>query len=205
MVVELKKGSRGVVLEKKPNQELGKITVNLNWNQKPPQPKGLLGSVFGGSNKGIDLDLGCLFELKNGTKGAVQALGNAFGNLQNPPYIMLDKDDRSGSSSDGENLFINGGKISEINRILVYTFIYEGVPNWGETDGIVTIKPQFGDNIVVKLDEHDNKKTMCALALLENVKNETFGIERQVRYFSGHQEMDKAYNWGLKWVSGSKD
>lgn len=205
MVVELKKGSRGVVLEKKPNQELGKITVNLNWNQAPPKPKGFFESILGGSNSGIDLDLGCLFELKDGTKGSVQALGNKFGFFDSVPFINLDKDDRTGSSTDGENLFINGAKVSQFNRILVYTFIYEGVPNWSATDGIITIKPQFGENIQIRLDEHDNSKTMCALAMIENVKNETFGIDRLVRYFKGHEEMDRAYNWDLRWKRGSKD
>jgi tellurite resistance protein TerA len=205
MVVELKKGSRGVVLEKRANQELGKITVNLNWNQTPQKPKGFLQSVLGGSNSGIDLDLGCLFELKDGRKGAVQALGNTFGNFDAPPFIKLDKDDRTGSSTDGENLFINGAKVAEVKRILVYTFIYEGVPNWSATDGIVTIKPQFGENITIRLDEHDNSKIMCALVMIENVKNETFGIERQVRYFRGHEEMDRAYNWNMSWQAGRKD
>ena len=30
-------------------------------------------------SKGIDLDLGCLYELADGRKGVIQALGNAFG------------------------------------------------------------------------------------------------------------------------------
>lgn len=207
MVVELKKGGRGVVLEKNPNQSLGRIIVNLNWNQnpQPPQKKGLLGSIFGASPSGIDLDLGCLIEMKDGTKGAIQALGGNFGSFENFPYIQLDKDDRTGSSTDGENVFINGNKISAIKRILLYTFIYEGVPNWSQTDGIVTIKPSNGENIVIKLDEHDNSKIMCALALLENVKDETFGIERVVKYFDGHEPMDRAFNWGLSWRAGRKD
>jgi tellurite resistance protein TerA len=207
MVVELKKGGRGVVLEKKPNQSLGKIIVNLNWNQNPQQPqkKGFFESILGSSPKGIDLDLGCLFEMKDGKKGGIQALGTSFGSFDGFPFIQLDKDDRTGSSTDGENIFINGNKVSEIKRVLLYTFIYEGVPNWAQTDGIVTIKPSTGENITIKLDEHDNSKTMCALALLENVKDETFGIERIVKYYRGHQEMDKAFNWGLKWTSGRKD
>lgn len=207
MVVELKKGGRGVVLEKKPNQTLGKIVVNLNWNQSPQQSqnKGFLGSVFSSSPKGIDLDLGCLIEMKDGTIGAIQALGGNFGSYENSPFIKLDKDDRTGSSTDGENIFINGNNITAFKRILLYTFIYEGVPNWSQTDGVVTIKPSNGENIVIKLDEHDNSKIMCALALLENVKDETLGIERIVRYFNGHQEMDRAFNWGLQWKAGRKD
>lgn len=206
MVVELKKGGRGVVLEKKPNQSLGKIVINLNWNQNPqtPQKKGFFDSLLGSSPKGIDLDIGCLIEMKDGKKGAIQALGNTFGDYENFPYIQLDKDDRTGSSKDGENILINGNKISAFKRILVYTFIYEGVPNWAQTDGIVTIKPSSGENIVIKLDEHDNTKIMCALALIENVKDETFGIERIVKYFSGHEEMDRSFNWGMQWTAGRK-
>ncbi len=60
----------------------------------------------------------------------MQALGNAFGNLQEPPFIALDGDDRSGAVAGGENLRVNGERISQIQRILVYTFIYEGAANW---------------------------------------------------------------------------
>lgn len=77
-------------------------------------------SLFGGNN-GIDLDLGCLYELKDGRKGAVQALGN----LLVAPFISLDGDDRSGNFAKGENLKINGNQIIQFKRILVYTFIYE--------------------------------------------------------------------------------
>ena len=130
MAINLQKGQK-VNLTKKPTG-LGEILVNLNWNSKPVN-KGFFSSLFGG-NEGIDLDLGCLFELKDGTKGCVQALGNAFGSLNQKPYISLDGDDRTGESTDGENLRINGNKLSEIKRILVYTFIYEGVANWQHAD-----------------------------------------------------------------------
>src|SRR5690606_40105293 len=56
---------------------------------------------------GVDLDLGCLYELADGSKGVIQALGNSFGALNTPPYIHLDGDDRTGSSTGGENMHIN--------------------------------------------------------------------------------------------------
>ncbi|MNP76608.1 hypothetical protein D3C76_1738760 [compost metagenome] len=56
----------------------------------------------------------------------------------------------------------------------------------------------------MNLDEHDNRKGLCAIALIQNVGDETFSIERVVQYFSGHREMDQAYGWGLNWVTGSK-
>lgn len=193
--IELKKKGDSINL-KKSSAGLGEVLINLNWNQKQG------GGLF--SRKGgVDLDLACLFELKDGRKGVVQALGNAFGNLQQPPYVVLDGDDRTGTVTSGENLRINGSKLAEIERILIFSFIYKGVTHWSEADGVVTITQAGGPEIIVNLDEHNNRKGMCAIALIRNV-GDTFSIERLVQYFSGHQEMDQAYGWGLRWVAGSK-
>jgi tellurite resistance protein TerA len=193
--IELKKKGDSINLKKSAGG-LGEVIINLNWNQK----KGGLFSRKGG----VDLDLACLYELKNGSKGVVQALGDSFGSLNQPPYVMLDGDDRTGTVTTGENLRINGIKIAEIERILVFAFIYQGVTNWSEADGVVTIKQGGGPDIIVNLDEHNNRKGMCAIALFRNVSNETFSVERLVQYYSGHQKMDEAYGWGLRWVAGSK-
>ena len=98
MAISLQKG-QNVSLKKKASAGLGEILVNLNWNSRP-QNQGLLKSLFGGQ-QGIDLDLGCLFELKDGRKGAVQALGNSFGSLNQPPFVSLDGDDRTGAAAAG--------------------------------------------------------------------------------------------------------
>ncbi|MNC10793.1 Tellurium resistance protein [compost metagenome] len=180
----------------KGTDSLGEIQINLNWYQK--KSSGWFGS------KGIDLDLGCLFELKNGIKGSVQALGESFGSLNRPPYISLDGDDRTGSIATGENLRINGHYLSEISRIVIFAFIYEGITNWSEADALVTIKQQGGPEIEVRLDEHNNNKGMCAIAMIRNQNDETFSVERLVEYFGGHQELDQYYNWNLRWEAGSK-
>lgn len=181
---------------RKGTDSLGEIRINLNWYQKKSS------SWFG--SRGIDLDLGCLFELKNGIKGSVQALGESFGSLNRPPYISLDGDDRTGSIATGENLRINGHYLSEISRIVIFAFIYEGITNWSEADAVVTIKQQDGPEIEVRLDEHNNNKGMCAIAMIRNQNDETFSVERLVEYFSGHQELDQYYNWNLRWEAGSK-
>ena len=202
--IELTKKGQSINLTKK-DQVLGEILVNLNWNQQTSGKKsgGFLSSFLGKSNN-VDLDLGCLYELNNGEKGCVQALGNAFGSYENYPYVKLDADDRTGSATGGENLRINGSKIADIKRVLVYAFIYEGVANWSQADGIVTLKYPGGPDIEVKLDEHKNGQIMCAIAMIENVNNETFKVERLVEYFNGHQNMGKGYNWGMNWVAGRK-
>lgn len=201
MSISLQKGQK-VNLEKKGSSSLGEILVNLNWNSTPKK-QGFLSSLLGGG-EGIDLDLGCLYELKDGRKGAVQALGNAFGSLNNPPFISLDGDDRTGAAAAGENLRINGDRLSDIKRVLVYTFIYEGVANWKQADATVTIKYPGAEDIVVKMDTFNSSNIMCGLVLFENQNDQTFSVEKIVQFYQGHRELDKAFNWGMQWKAGRK-
>ena len=193
MAVELKKGQKVNLKKKVP---IGEILINLNWDQ--PKKRFLFGP------RPIDLDLGCLYELKNGRKGTVQALGNAFGHLDHEPWIALDGDDRTGASAGGENLRINGAKIPEIQRVLVYTFIYEGAADWQTANGVVTLRYPGNEDIIVRMDEYNNARRMCAIALLENDGGDGFIVEKQVSFFDGHAQMDKAYGWGMRWVPGRK-
>ena len=200
MAVELRKGQK-VNLSKNMGKPLGEILINLNWSQ--PLAKKILGLTL--PRQSIDLDLGCLYEMKNGRKGCVQALGNAFGSLQDFPYIALDGDDRSGSASDGENLRVNGAHIADFKRILIYTFIYEGVANWRNADGVVTVKCPDSQDLIVRMDEYGSSLRMCAIAMLENCNDETFSVEKLVRFYEGHENMDRAFYWGMKWTPGRKD
>ena len=196
--VELRKGQK-VSLEKR-GKNLGEIVINLNWKQ----PTGR-GGLFGIRPAAVDLDLGCLYELKDGTKGCVQALGKAFGNYSKVPYVVLDGDDRTGASAGGENLRVNGNKVALIRRILVYTFIYDGAANWREANGVVTVRCADGQEIIVRMDEYGSNLGMCAIALLENDHDETLSVEKVVRFFRGHNQMDDAFHWGLRWIRGKKD
>lgn len=200
MAVELRKGQK-VNLSKNTGKPLGEILINLNWSQPPA--KKILGLTL--PQQSIDLDLGCLYEMKNGRKGCVQALGNAFGSLRDFPYISLDGDDRSGSASDGENLRVNGAHIADFKRILIYTFIYEGVANWRNADGIVTVKCPGSQDLIVRMDEYGSALRMCAIAMLENSNDETFSVEKLVQFYDGHVKMDRAFNWGMNWTPGRKD
>lgn len=193
MAVELKKGQKVNLKKKVP---IGEILINLNWDQ--PKKRFLF------APKPIDLDLGCLYELKNGRKGTVQAMGNAFGHLNAEPWIALDGDDRTGASAAGENLRINGAKIPDIKRVLVYTFIYEGAANWQTANGVVTLRYPGNEDIIVRMDAYNNARRMCAIALLENDGGDGFIVEKQVSFFDGHAQMDKAYGWGMRWVPGRK-
>ena len=202
MAISLEKGKK-VNLQKNQSAGLGEILVNLNWNTRPAK-QGFFASLMGSAKGGIDLDLGCLYELKNGRKGTVQALGNAFGSLQSEPYISLDGDDRTGAVATGENLRINGNQIAKIKRVLVYTFIYEGVANWQQADATVTIKYPGAEDLIVKMDSYNSSDIMCGLVLLENINDETFSVEKIVQFYRGHQALDQAFQWGLRWTAGRK-
>jgi tellurite resistance protein TerA len=204
-IVLKKKGESFELKSKMSGGGLGEIMVNLNWNQQPQQQKkGILSKLLTSQSKGIDLDLGCLVEFVTGQKGAIQPLGNALGAFEQPPFILHCGDDRTGSWAQGENLRINGNSFQLFKRILVYTYIYEGVARWSDADAVVTIKQPGSPDVQVFLDEHRDGIPMCAIALLENT-GQGLKVQKIVEYFEGHSQMDKRFNWGLQWVAGSKD
>ncbi|MEN9947051.1 MAG: hypothetical protein RLZZ293_1437 [Pseudomonadota bacterium] len=165
------------------------ILINLNW------------SSFSQAIQ-LDLDLGCMYRFKDGSKNVIQALGKNFGSLTNYPFIQLDKDDRNGSALDGENLFLSHKSLELIDFLVIFAFIYEGVSTWEQTQGIVTIKQQNNADIIINLNNPE-AKTMCALATIET-KQQQLVITKQERYFSSHMELDQAFGFGFRWVSGSK-
>ena len=181
----------------------GELRVNLNWISRPHTSGGLFRRQTTASD--IDLDLACLYELSNGRKGVVQALGNAFRSSNDgPPIISLDGDDRTGQSAEGENLRVDLSRLRDIRRILVFTYIYEGTPNWAGADAVVTLYPQGGVPIEIRLDESDPSARTCAIALLESTGND-LNIRREVRYVHGTQSaLDAAYGWGMSWTKGRK-
>lgn len=193
--VTLEKAGQTVSLEKR-GTSFGEISVNLNWSRGK---KGLFG---GGS--AIDLDLGCLFELADGRKGVVQALGNVFGSFAQAPYIALSGDDRTGDVSQGETMRINGAHWSAIRRIAVFANIYDGVPNWQQTDGVVLVTMPDQPPIEVRMTEGRNDRRLCGIVLIENDAGR-LKLTRIVDYFGDQQVLDQSLGWGLRWVAGKKD
>lgn len=207
-------GSTGTVLLTKTRpsvslrkQASGLLRVNLNWNARPA-PKGAGGLLRNWlAPAAIDLDLGCLYEFDDGSKGVVQALGNSFSASPagvRDKVIWLDGDDRSGANAAGENLFVDLAHASRIRRVVVFGFIYDGTPNWAGADGVVTLHPAEGPAVQVRLDEYGDNARMCAIALIEQSAG-TLTVRREVRYLNGGQQrLDEAYGWGLRWTPGSK-
>ena len=182
----------------------GRVAVNLNWNRSPSaaKPTSSFNPFAKAKNQGVDLDLGAMVMFKNGRIDLVQALGNRFGNYDAPPFMKLQGDDRTGTSSDGEWLHINGDRWNEIDRIVIYTFIYEGVPNWASTDAFVSIQIPQQAPLEVLLSESSSLGT-CAIVELRNVQG-SIQANREVKYFRDQQDLDLHYRFGFKWTAGSK-
>lgn len=200
--ITLDKRNSQISLQKQ-DQDFGEIKINLNWNQRPQQTQS--GGFFKkllNQNQGIDLDLGCLFEMKNGHKSVIQALGSQFGDFDSFPFIKLSADDRTGALKEGEWLRINGKQWQQIHRVVLFAFIYEGVPNWAETDAVVTIYVPDQPPIEVRLSE-GQPLGMCGIVELVN-KGGSIQVQRHVRYVRGHRELDQAFGFGMRWVAGSK-
>ncbi|SIR82087.1 TerD family protein [Williamsia sterculiae] len=183
----------------------GELRVNLRWTARDPGQRsgGFLKRAVGAASGGIDLDLACMYEFSDGSKGIVQALGNSFrAPAQGRPIIVLDGDDRTGGG--GENMTIDLSATGAIRRLLIFAYIYEGVPNWAAADGVVTLVPVRGPEIEVRLDEHQQGAMSCAIALVENRGGELV-VNREVRYIRGAQDaVDAAYGWGMQWTRGRK-
>lgn len=179
----------------------GALRVNLNWDAKPEQ-KG-----FFRKNTTLDLDLGCLYEFADGSKGVVQALGNAYRaemRTTKQVLITLDGDDRSGTNTGGENMTIDLTDISNIKRVLIFALIYQGAANWAAANGLLTIYPIDAAPIEVHLDDPRDGARICAVAQLVNERGE-LKIEREVKYLDGAQRaLDEAYGWGMNWTAGRK-
>ncbi|MFE8916244.1 TerD family protein [Streptomyces globisporus] len=188
----------------------GALRINLNWEVRK-QFKGW-GAKLGRAvamHADLDLDLCALYELTDGRKGVVQALGNAFGSLNQPPFIHLDGDDRTGALSTGENMTINLDHKNLLRRVLIFVTVYEGARSFADLHATVTLQPQNGAAVDFSLDECTVPSTVCALALLTNDGGD-LTVQREVRYLvpdrgvSPQRTIDAAYGWGMNWTPGRK-
>lgn len=218
--VELTKRHPLISLSKQ-GAAVGNMRVNLSWSMRTSDTGGWstdrpgflrrqlevfkphVVQAAGPAMVNVDLDLACMYELADGTKGVVQPLGNFLGDLDQPPYIQMSGDDRFGSGS-GETLYINFDKKDEFKRLLVFVYIYDGTPAFDRTHAKVEIFPGSGPRIEIPLTEREPQARSCAVVLIENRKGELI-VRREVKYVYGFQaEIDRLYGWGLQWGRGYK-
>ncbi|WEH42055.1 Tellurium resistance [Streptomyces sp. NBC_01218] len=198
----------------------GNLRVNLSWRMRTSdiegrsprgtrlrnplklfQPEVVQAHTQGMVN--VDLDLGCMYELMDGSKGVVQPLGNLIGDLNEPPYIRLSGDDRFGAPS-GETVYVNMDHRDKIKRLLFFVYIYDQTPAFDRTHAMVTLYPGNGPRIEIELDERAPQARSCAVFTVENIKEELI-VRREVKFVYGFQsELDRLYGFGMQWGRGHK-
>jgi len=212
MAIILEKGgdTHRINLEKSSGRPLtGEIVINLDWNKG-----GFFKNLFGNA---VDLDLGCFYEMRDGKKMLIDGLQFSHGRggdrhhvtrqgcYDHAPYIWHQGDDRGGGASSGEIILVNPNGVSQIKRIIVYTFIYEGVAKWSETNAVVEVKIPGSDDVIVKMGQQSSTKRFCAIAQLDFGTDNSITVKKLVTFHDSHSDCDKVYSWGFNYSPGSKD
>ena len=176
----------------------GEIVINLNWSQGGGK-RGLFGTAAN-----IDLDLGVLFEMQDGYKGCIQALGASFGAFNAEPFIELSGDDRTGAIAAGETIRVNGRHFDKIKRMGVFALIYDGAPNWQQTDGVIHMTMPGQPQIEIRMDEGQNNLRLCGIAVIDNVGGK-LQMQRYMNYYRSQKGFADDIGIILRWTAGSKD
>lgn len=186
----------------------GEIKINLDWSKG-----GFFKRMFGGD---MDLDLGCFYELRDGTKMLIDGLQFSHGRggskdnqtrqgcYTKAPYIWHKGDDRGGSSESGETILVNPTHISEIKRIIVYTFIYEGAAKWADTNAVVKVSVPGCEDVIVQMGQQSSLKKFCAIASIEIGNDNSMTVQKLITFHDGHADCDRRYGWGFNYSPGSK-
>jgi tellurite resistance protein TerA len=181
------------------------ILIGASWDNIQTEEEGLITKlVKKAAGQGVDLDVGCMYEMMDGTRGAIQAFGEKFGDFDNPPYMKLSGDERTGDAKGhDEHILINGAHWPEIKRIVVYLYIYAGAPSWAAINPRIVLDVPGEEDLIVSLSAHNDALAICAVGGLENVRN-GIKLTNFTEYFAGHAEMDRAFGFGLEWDDGKK-
>lgn len=207
-IVLEKSGDKHRINLEKTSSFAGEIKINLDWSKG-----GFLKRMFGGD---IDLDLGCFYELRNGNKTLIDGLQFSHGRggsrdkvtrqgcYVQAPWIWHKGDDRGGSTESGETILVNPKGISEIKRIIIYTFIYEGAAKWSDTNAVVKVSVPGCEDVIVEMGQQSSMKKFCAIAAIDINEDNTMEVQKLITFHDGHSDCDKKYGWGFNYSPGSK-
>ena len=181
------------------------VSIAAAWDNQMVADRTLMGRLLKRTQPAnIDLDLGVLYELTDGRRGAIQALGDTMGHYDEAPYLSLSGDERTGDADgDDESIRLNGRFWSKFKRLLIYVYIYEGAQDWAQVRPQIHLRVSGQKPVVVMLSSHQKGLGLCAITGIENVRN-GMRVTNYTEYFPGHAEMDRAFGFGIDWDEGMK-
>lgn len=119
-----------------------------------------------------DYDMCCVYEMLDGTTGIIDSKIDLFGDYDNFPFVNVDKDDKSGNSVDGETITVNGNKLSEFNKIVIYARISDWSDNWNKTDSKIICK--FGSNLNEEIIMNEFEETDNIYGIISIILNDGY-------------------------------
>lgn len=170
------------------DSHLGAITAKLTWSSR-------CGGIDG-RPRPLELTLGCLYELQDGRRGAVQSWDHN-GRLDGPPFVQVSPAESAGSTG-SQNLRINGEQWPKMKRLALYGFIPNGAPSWRSAALSLELSATNRNPVLLELNERVEGCGMAALILLEN-RDGDVAFTRLARFLPGHHELDRELGWGLSW------
>lgn len=174
---------------------LSELLAKLDWSRGRRGREGEKGD--------IELDLCCLVEMRDGRKGAVQAIGDLLGAFDTPPYVLLSGNDRLNDRASSEALRINGQHWNAVKRILIFMNVHDGTPDWQLAAPSLYLTMPKQPSVHIRIDAGRNDRRICAIALIEN-NNGGLTVTRKVEFFADQRELDQRFEWGLRWQPGTK-
>ncbi|MEM9469832.1 MAG: hypothetical protein AAF988_06695, partial [Pseudomonadota bacterium] len=107
-----------------PKEGMQTFEIGAAWDNVVPKGSkkktGLLDKILGKGvdntpmPKGVDLDVGCLYELQDGQRGAIQAFGKRFGSFDEPPFMALSGDERTGDTEGEDEMIATDSVCSKV-------------------------------------------------------------------------------------------
>jgi uncharacterized protein involved in tellurium resistance len=173
----------------------GTLQASVQWSDRQVRPSysAYPPMVQADTN---ELELGCLYELEDGTLGSVQDVGGHDGAYDRVPYIWMDHYAQNGD----KDLYVNLGHIEEINSILIY--VISNFRTFGQTTATVTLIGPGADATAIHLDAPPPGSRSCAVARLDREEG-ILQLKAELRYTKGTQAaVDEMYGWGLSWPGG---
>lgn len=204
---EFLSGAGDMAIVNQPEGGLPDFEIGMAWDNVPVRDaRGFLARFFKKNiqRAGIDMDLGCLYILKDGRRGCVQAFGETHGAFDAPPYLFLEGDERTGDTDGRDEVIrLNGRHWEEIETVLIYTYIYKGAESFSDVKPQVQLRVPGEMPVIVSLNARRQELDLCAVATIENIRG-GIRLTTHLEYFPGHAEMDRAFGFGLEWEQGKK-
>lgn len=168
----------------------GQVSAILRWSS----PAGGLN----GRPRTLELALGCLYELTDGSRGAVQAW-DSNGAYDRAPWLELVS--VGAGLSNERKLVLNGEYLHLIRRLALYAFIPFEAPNW--KGAVVELELAAAGHKPVSVAVNYARDGFGLLGLVNLSGEGGLGLAWSGQAYLGHQDLDRDLGWDLAWRTAS--